>query len=67
MSILIDKNSRVMTQGMTGKVGQFHTVNCKAYANGAHCFVAGVNPKKAGELFEDIPVYASVREAKAAT
>jgi len=67
MSILIDKNTRVMTQGMTGKVGQFHTVNCKAYANGANCFVAGVNPKKAGELFEDIRVYASVREAKAAT
>jgi succinyl-CoA synthetase alpha subunit len=67
MSILIDKNTKVMTQGMTGKVGQFHTVNCKAYANGANCFVAGVNPKKAGELFEDIPVYASVLEAKNAT
>jgi succinyl-CoA synthetase alpha subunit len=67
MSILIDKNTRVMTQGMTGKVGQFHTVNCKAYANGANCFVAGVNPKKPGELFEDIPVFASVRDAKAAT
>ena len=45
MSILIDKNTKVMTQGMTGKVGQFHTVNCKAYANGANCFVAGGNPK----------------------
>lgn len=67
MSILIDKNTRVMTQGMTGKVGQFHTINCKAYANGASCFVAGVNPKKAGELFEGIPVYESVRAAKAAT
>ena len=67
MSILIDKNTRVMTQGMTGKVGQFHTVNCQAYANGANCFVAGVNPKKAGELFEGIPVYASVRDAKTAT
>jgi succinyl-CoA synthetase alpha subunit len=67
MTILIDKNTKVMTQGMTGKVGQFHTVNCKAYANGANCFVAGVNPKKAGELFEDIPVYASVIDAKNAT
>ncbi len=67
MSILIDKNTRVMTQGMTGKVGQFHTVACKAYANGANCFVAGVNPKKAGEKFEDIPVFASVREAKEQT
>jgi succinyl-CoA synthetase alpha subunit len=67
MSILINKNTRVITQGMTGKVGQFHTVNCKAYANGVNCFVAGVNPKKAGEVFEDIPVYASVRDAKNAT
>jgi succinyl-CoA synthetase alpha subunit len=67
MSILIDKNTRVMTQGMTGKVGQFHTINCKAYANGASCFVAGVNPKKAGELFGGIPVYESVLAAKAAT
>ncbi len=67
MSILIDKNTRVMTQGMTGKVGQFHTLNCQAYANGANCFVAGVNPKKAGEQFEGIPVYASVLEAKQQT
>ena len=67
MSILIDSKTRVITQGMTGKVGQFHTLQCKAYANGANCFVAGVNPKKAGETFEGIPVYASVREAKAAT
>ncbi|MFM2397114.1 MAG: succinate--CoA ligase [ADP-forming] subunit alpha [Pseudomonadota bacterium] len=67
MSILINKDTRVITQGMTGKVGQFHTVNCKAYANGAACFVAGVNPKKAGERFEDIPVYATVLEAKQAT
>ena len=67
MSILINKNTRVITQGMTGKVGQFHTVNCKAYANGANCFVAGVNPKKAGETFEDIPVFASVLDAKQAT
>jgi len=67
MPILIDKNTRVMTQGMTGKVGQFHTQQCKAYANGVNCFVAGVNPKKAGEEFEGIPVYASVRDAKEAT
>ncbi len=67
MSILINKNSKVITQGMTGKVGQFHTQQSKAYANGVNCFVAGVNPKKAGEVFEDIPVYASVRDAKQAT
>ncbi len=63
MSILINKNTRVMTQGITGKTGQFHTRMCKEYANGANCFVAGVNPKKAGESYEGIPIYASVREA----
>ena len=40
---------------------------CRDYANGKNCFVAGVNPKKAGEDFEGIPIYASVKEAKAAT
>ncbi|MFH1044687.1 MAG: succinate--CoA ligase subunit alpha [Pseudomonadota bacterium] len=64
MSILINKNTRVVTQGITGKTGQFHTRMCRDYANGRSCFVAGVNPKKAGEDFEGIPIYASVREAK---
>jgi succinyl-CoA synthetase alpha subunit len=64
MSILIDKNTRVVTQGITGKTGQFHTRACCDYANGRACFVAGVNPKKAGEDFEGIPIYASVREAR---
>jgi succinyl-CoA synthetase alpha subunit len=67
MSILINKNTRVMTQGITGKTGQFHTHGCAAYANGKNCFVAGVNPKKAGENFEGIPIYGSVREAKQQT
>jgi succinyl-CoA synthetase alpha subunit len=67
MSILINKNSRVMTQGITGKTGQFHTKMCKEYANGANCFVAGVNPKKPGETYEGIPIFASVKEAKAQT
>jgi len=67
MSILINKNTRVITQGITGKTGQFHTRMCVAYANGKHCFVAGVNPKKAGEDFEGIPIYASVKDAKQAT
>ena len=67
MSILIDKDTRVITQGITGKTGQFHTRGCRDYANGRACFVAGVNPKKAGEDFEGIPIYASVREARAAT
>jgi len=67
MAILIDKNTRVMTQGMTGKVGQFHTTNSKAYANGAQCFVAGVTPGKAGQNFEGIPIYNSVKDAKEQT
>ena len=67
MSILINQNSRVMTQGITGKTGQFHTRMCREYANGNHCFVAGVNPRKPGEDFEGIPVFATVKEAKEAT
>lgn len=67
MSILINKDTRVITQGMTGKVGQFHTFHSKQYANGLNCFVAGVNPKKAGEQLDGVPVFASVRDAKQAT
>jgi succinyl-CoA synthetase alpha subunit len=64
MSILINKNTRVMTQGITGKTGMFHTQTSRAYANGQACYVAGVNPKKAGENFEGIPIFGSVRDAK---
>jgi succinyl-CoA synthetase alpha subunit len=67
MSILINRSSRVMTQGITGNTGQFHTRTSRDYANGRACFVAGVNPKKAGENFEGIPIYGSVREAKEQT
>src|SRR5207237_4926373 len=67
MSILIDKNTRVMTQGITGKTGQFHTRMCRDYANGKNCFVAGVNPKKAGADFEGIPIFGSVADARKAT
>ena len=67
MSILVDKNTRVMTQGITGKTGQFHTRAGRDYANGRNCYVAGVNPRKAGEDFEGIPVYGSVKDAKKAT
>ncbi|MBT9524678.1 MAG: succinate--CoA ligase subunit alpha [Rhizobacter sp.] len=63
MSILINKDTKVITQGITGKTGQFHTRMCRDYANGKNCFVAGVNPKKAGEDFEGIPIYASVKDA----
>jgi succinyl-CoA synthetase alpha subunit len=67
MSILINKDTKVITQGITGKTGQFHTKMCIEYANGKNCFVAGVNPKKPGESFEGVPIYASVKEAKAET
>ena len=67
MSILIDRNTRVMTQGITGKTGAFHTRLCRDYANGRQGFVAGVNPNKAGENFEGIPIYATVAEAKQQT
>ncbi len=67
MSILVNKNTRVVTQGITGKTGQFHTRTSRDYALGRQCYVAGVNPKKAGEDFEGIPIFASVRDAKAKT
>lgn len=67
MSILIDRHTRVMTQGITGKTGQFHTRQCRDYAYGKDGFVAGVNPKKAGEDFEGIPVFATVKEARQIT
>ena len=67
MSILVNKNTKVITQGITGKTGQFHTRMCREYANGKNCFVAGVNPKKAGEDFEGVPIFGSVADAKAKT
>jgi len=63
MSILINKNTKVITQGITGKTGQFHTEKCQEYANGKNCFVAGVNPKKAGESVFGIPIFGTVKEA----
>jgi succinyl-CoA synthetase alpha subunit len=56
-----------MTQGITGKTGMFHTKMGKEYANGGSCYVAGVNPKKPGESYEGIPIFGTVKEAKAQT
>jgi len=67
MSILVDRNTKVITQGITGKTGQFHTHACAAYANGRNCFVAGVTPGKGGQMFEGIPIFDTVAAAKAAT
>jgi succinyl-CoA synthetase alpha subunit len=67
MSILIGRDTKVVTQGITGKTGAFHTRMCRDYANGLNCFVAGVNPNKAGERFDGVPIYATVKEAKEQT
>ena len=60
MSILVNKSTRVVVQGITGKEGSFHATQCKAY--GTH-MVAGVTPGKAGQEVEGIPVFNTVREA----
>lgn len=67
MSILINQNTRVITQGITGKTGRFHTEKCQEYANGKNCFVAGVTPKKAGESIFGIPIFGTVKDAAAQT
>ena len=67
MSILINRDTRVMTQGMTGKTGLFHTRNCLDYASGKSAFVAGVTPGKGGQVVDGIPVYDTVAEAKEQT
>ena len=64
MSILINKDTKVITQGITGKTGQYHTRACREYANGQEAFVAGVNPKRAGEDIEGIPIFGTVQDAK---
>ena len=60
MSILVDSETRVLTQGITGATGQFHTRTCKEYGTR---MVAGVTPGKGGTSFEDIPIFDSVEEA----
>ena len=65
MAILINKDTRIVTQGITGKTGEFHTEQCIAYAYGKDCFVAGVTPGKAGQVVQGVPVLDTVAEAKA--
>jgi len=60
MSILVDRNTRVICQGITGKVGQFHTKGCLAYGTK---MVGGVTPGKGGEKIEGLPVFDTVVEA----
>jgi len=64
MSIFVDKNTKVVVQGITGKEGQFHTRHCIDYGTRV---VAGVTPGKAGQKMDDIPVFNTVRAAVAET
>jgi len=70
MSILVDKNTKIIVQGLTGKTGTFHTEQALAY-HGTQ-MVAGVHPKKGGEEWvgskgEKLPIFATVAEAREAT
>ncbi|MFM8312676.1 MAG: succinate--CoA ligase subunit alpha [Deltaproteobacteria bacterium] len=60
MSILVDKNTRLIVQGITGQAGAFHTKQCKEYGTQV---VGGVTPGKAGENLDGIPIFNSVRDA----
>ncbi|PCI77920.1 succinate--CoA ligase subunit alpha [Candidatus Aerophobetes bacterium] len=61
MAILIDKNTRIITQGITGTSGKFHTEQCLAYGSK---FIAGVTPGKGGMEVLGLPIFDSVAEAK---
>lgn len=64
MSILVNKNTKVITQGITGKAGTFHTEQCIAYGTKV---VGGVTPGKGGQMHLGVPVFDTVLEAKKAT
>lgn len=60
MSILVNKNTRLIVQGITGRDGSFHTSKMKAYGT---CIVGGISPGKGGQAVENIPVFNTVEEA----
>jgi succinyl-CoA synthetase alpha subunit len=65
MAILVDKNTRLLVQGITGKSGGFHAKSCMDYGTNV---VAGVTPGRGGETFESkVPVYDTVMEARTQT
>mgnify|MGYP005834850921 CR=1 FL=1 len=64
MSILVDKHTRVLCQGITGSAGRFHTRQCLDYGTQV---VAGVTPGKGGSTVEGVPVFDTVEQAVAAT
>src|SRR3546814_4400972 len=64
MSILVDKNTKVITQGMTGETGSFHTQAALDYGTQ---MVGGVTPGKGGQTHIGLPVFDTVAESKAKT
>jgi len=65
MSVLVDKNTRLLVQGITGSSGAFHAKSCMEYGTNV---VAGVTPGKGGQKFEDkVPVFDTVAEARKET
>jgi len=60
MSIIVDRNTRVLCQGITGKAGQFHTLQCREYGTQ---IVGGVTPGRGGQAIEGIPVFDTVAQA----
>jgi succinyl-CoA synthetase alpha subunit len=64
VSIFVDENTKVVYQGLTGSQGRFHGLRNRAYGTQV---VAGTNPKKAGSDVDGVPIYGSVRDARAAT
>jgi succinyl-CoA synthetase alpha subunit len=65
MSVLVDKNTRLLVQGITGNSGAFHARGCRDYGTNV---VAGVTPGKGGQFFDDsIPIFDTVSEAREAT
>jgi succinyl-CoA synthetase alpha subunit len=64
MSIFVNKETRVLVQGITGKEGQFHTRHCIAYGTRV---VAGVTPGKGGQKMDNVPIFNTVRQAVDAT
>ena len=64
MSIFVNKETKLLVQGITGREGQFHTRQCVAYGTQV---VAGVTPGKAGQKMDDVPVFNTVKDAVGAT